>query len=353
MAVIDFSSFTLQPEQIQNLKELLFKVIVKGEQFGKFHSVYTGVRNAKDVGIVGQFGNLGRAGNGCNKTTQTASIPVTKKTWSPTEWHIYIEQCLADITNTIARYSEKIGIDRNNPEGTDVESIVLAAMEDALNRMAWRIAWFNDTAEANYDSSPAGHIKDGNDATAYNIIDGFFAQFDTIIAADANRKVTIAENAESTFATQKITQVHAFDAMEGIYVGATGALKGAPNKVIYGTAKTIDAYVQYKVKTYGSDMAFKMLSDGNIATEYMGIPVYGIRLWDEIIETDFTDGTKWYRPHRLVFTTKDNLGIALDGEKTLSEVDSFFDRKTDLWILKAAGMMDAKILQDDLVQVAL
>ena len=85
---------------------------------------------------------------------------------------------------------------------------------------------------------------------------------------------------------------------------------------------------------------------------YDGVPVRKFTFWDRTINSYLNNGTKWYQPHRIIYTTKANLNIGVENEQALNELDVFYDKKTKLTITDAQFLMDAKVMEDYMIQVA-
>ena len=83
-----------------------------------------------------------------------------------------------------------------------------------------------------------------------------------------------------------------------------------------------------------------------------GVKVFPLPIWDRIIRTYFSDGTKWELPHRAVYTTKTNLGIGTEEVANFSEIDTFYDKKTKTWNMDSEYNIDAKVIDDSMVQLA-
>ncbi len=352
-SAINFSEFTRETQDILDLKKLIYEQLMVEAPFASLHNMFPGISADQHLGTIGEFGKVGKAAQGCNPTAQTGEVALNRKTWTPKQWEIILDTCYNDIAPTIAMYGAKKGIDRFDLTGTDINDIIFNRLKIAIEKMAWRFAWFGDTAAANTDDSPAGNITAGVDTAFYTLFDGFFKQLAVIYAADSNRLTSITKNAQSTYANQTLTDQECFESIEAVYKAAPAALKQAPNQIIYTTGKIAEGYKRHMAKTYSYQFAFDKISNGILDLPYNGITLKGLYIFDEIINADFNTGTAWYKPNRIVYTTKDNLGVGIESANALSGLDSHYDKTTRIWRIEASDKMDAKVIQDNLVQVGI
>ena len=88
-------------------------------------------------------------------------------------------------------------------------------------------------------------------------------------------------------------------------------------------------------------------------TEYNGVPVYQIPVWDRMIMKYQNDGTKLNLPHRAVFgSPSSKCWIGTPANDLISELDIWFDKKDRMNYLYSTGKMGTQIGQDDLFQLA-
>lgn len=356
-ATIDFSALTFTAEQVRDLNELLFDSIVEAEAFSKFHTIVPGIEFDKEVGYVGEFGLVGKTGQGCDPTPDTFQLGVTKKTWTPKKWEIIRDECFTDIADTLAIYAKKFGTDEPDLTATAYMALIEDKLKTAIQKMLWRISWFNDTAAANVDDSPAGLITSGVSVSYFNILNGFWKQIDTIVAADSARKIAIAANGSATQALQfsDYTPALAYATLTSVVYGAHPALRSQKNKIGLVTRSVLDKVEQHLmslsiVPTYENMInGFDFNAPG---LKLHGITWFPIDIWDEIILAYFDNGTTLYRPHRVVLTTVDNLMIGVPSTSVLEMLDVSYDKRSRKNRIEASDKMDAKISIDKLVQVA-
>jgi hypothetical protein len=81
--------------------------------------------------------------------------------------------------------------------------------------------------------------------------------------------------------------------------------------------------------------------------------MYSVPLWDEWILAYENNGTKLNNPHRIVYTTKANLTIGMEGTTLFDNVNTFYDQKSRYNRIEVSDAFDAKVLNDELVQVGI
>ena len=73
---------------------------------------------------------------------------------------------------------------------------------------------------------------------------------------------------------------------------------------------------------------------------------------DRIIRAYENDGTVYNLPHRAILMVKSNMQIGTEDLSTLSEVDVFYDKKEKKNYVDTEYLIDAKIIEDYLIQAA-
>ena len=97
------------------------------------------------------------------------------------------------------------------------------------------------------------------------------------------------------------------------------------------------------------------MQDGITVLKRAGITIYAFSFWDRMIQgymRTISTELNYYLPHRAILTTKANLAFGTEEEGNLSEVDVFFDKKDKKTYFDFGANLDAKVLQDYMVQVA-
>lgn len=346
--------YTFSPETLTSLNEAIVQEIVKAPLLNNvFGVIETGIRNERKIGFVNtSLGLMLKAPLGCNPTGSTFSgMATSEKAWTPKGVAFRNEECLTDLEPSLIQYLKNAGIDQYDLTSTDYYAFFLSYLPDNLAKNVFIKAWFDDTAADTVGNG--GKLKNGTDKEYFNRIDGIFKQLTAIYTADANRKVAIAENSTDTYVLQEaITDANCTAVFNNLLKKATVNLASAPDKVYLATRSLVQGY-RWDMQSKGTDTLMNKQINGIEVPTCNGIPIIEIPVWDEVIRAYFDNGTKWDNPHRAVLTTISNLAVGFEGNDAFESFDVFFDRKTKTNIVEGQDGMDAKVLRNDLVQVAI
>ena len=87
-------------------------------------------------------------------------------------------------------------------------------------------------------------------------------------------------------------------------------------------------------------------------SEFNGVPVYRLSIWDRFIMKYENNGTKLNLPHRAVFGSPREMFVGTPANQLISELDIFFDKKDRMNYIYSTGKMGMLLGQDDLFQMA-
>lgn len=94
------------------------------------------------------------------------------------------------------------------------------------------------------------------------------------------------------------------------------------------------------------DLAYMRTEEGWDMLEFAGYPVIVLNFEDRMIKEYFNNGTSYYLPHRIYFTTITNLHLATGEESELSDLDAFFDKKDKQYYIDILFSLDALVIED-------
>lgn len=353
--LIKIGDLTFTDEQVRELNELIFLKYVEGENFSQLHNFQTGIVTGKKIGFVGEMDAVGIPSQGCSHSPQTAQISTTEKTWTPKEWEILLSQCADDLEATLGVYIRKLNPETYDLTNTAYMQLVSDKLIEAMNKMFWRIAWLGDEDAANFDGSPEGEITNSVDTKLFSLLNGFWKQIYTIVAADSDRRVTVTANAQSTHSTQTNTTNFsaetAFGYLQSLTYNAHPALRQATNKIGLATRSFVDRAEQYLMDK-SINPTYENLTSGIQALRINGQLWIPLDIWDEQIRAYQDNGTKYVRPHRAVLTTADNLAVGVPSTDRLERFDIWYEKKDRKNYIEAIDKLDVKVLQDNLIQTA-
>lgn len=339
---------------IKSLKDLLIITNFTDEDLERFFTFRNKVNKGDKLGWIGEMEDIGWAGSGCNPTYRKATIAAAEKEWDMGEWSIPLEWCYEELEGTIAEYCLKTGTDIGDLTSTEyMDYIVLPALDLAIKRMFWRFAWFGDKDAANIDDS--GSITDGIDVELFRTCNGFFKQLFAIATANANQRVTIAANAESTYALQrsKIREAGvAINIFDELFDNADPRIASMDGAGVFCTKSLVDALEKDLKREYKLILTWEQVFKGLDVTEYDGHLIYRISIWDRFIQKYQNNGTKLNMPHRAVFGSPKQLFVGSPADKIISDLDIWFDKKDRKNYIYSTGKLGTLIGEDNLFQLA-
>lgn len=351
---LDLSQFTFTAEQIRDINELVYEGIMRLPEISAIHQMWGGIIYDKEVGFIMEGGLVGKAGQGCDPEPQDWSIPTRKVVWEPKEWEIFLKECAEDLKNTAAIYSMRTGTEIDNLTDTDFMNIVVEVLIGAVYKMLYRIIWLNDVNAE--EASDGGTYTDGLDLDYFNIIDGLFNQLRVLVTADSKRGVSIAANAQATYAAQMsgMTPQDAYDLLSTMWYQAPIKLRAmkadinADNRPKFLVTQSIaDAYEQYLIGM-NLPQTFINLTEGVQVLSFLGVPVVPMPIWDEMIQAFQDLGSSWYNPHRALLTSKSVLAVGSPTRgKLFGEFDIWYDKTKRGNYILLKDKIDAKIANPD------
>jgi len=348
--ILNPSDLTFNGQEAKDIGEAVIESIFENPAIADLMTVYDGIVTKKQIPFLGTLSKITKKDAGCGSGVSSNNIPMTEKFWEPENLKIWLQLCAEDLINSFWVYAQRLGMDRSDVTGTTIASFVVDRMTAAAQEDLLRIIWFNDKLAENVDDG--GVITDGVSITDYTIIDGLWKQIFAVVSATPARYFEIAENSEATKSAQLLLdQVRAFKVFQGLMAGADSRLKSAPDKIIICTTTLLENYAAY-LEGQGNDASFIRIENGYSTLRYRNVTIYGMDFWDRTIQSDFDNGVTYDLPHRALMTTKMNLAV---GSDRLADAESFkvyYSEDTELNNFKGKYRVDAKLLQDYLIQVA-
>lgn len=357
LSVVVPADVTFAGEQIQSVSEGIQKAFFSNKKINEVLTVLTGLKAKQQIAVFGHLGLVGRTFSGCEPTPNPGQIRATTKTWDP----VYIEdrftQCWKDLLPSFWAYGLKNGVDKADLTGTDFANFLEERISEAMVEAAWRIGFFAGTTHSPVgDGAGNGLLTAGVDKTFFNMLNGIWAQIFTIVAGDAARKTAIANNAGADKAAQAFTTTDTTNKLvsgifETMILSADFRLRDNEKKVILCTQSMADQYVK-ELKKQDLPSAYERRESGIQTLQIDGVTIIPLSIWDRIIRAYFDNGTKWHLPHRAILTSMDNLQIGTEEVNNLTELKPFYLEKEKTYNVDFGFNYDAKIVEDDMFQVA-
>lgn len=355
-SLITPADLTFNGKEIMSLSEAIFEAVFEKPTLGLFHSITTGIKARQQIAFLGRLGLIGKQATGCDPASQTNNVPMTEKFWEPCSIFNRLEQCWDDLEGTFFVWGKKNGIDAPDLSGTDFANFIEDRLSDELYESVLRHAWFGDIDAATVSDSPAGVMTAGSDVDYWNCIDGLWKQLFAITTADAARLVDIANNDEITYALQEFDATDTTNkVVSGIFRDiiqkADHRLRSKSDKIILCTLSLADQY-ENELESDNVDASFEMIMDGVSVLKRKGVTIIAFEFWDRMIRTYFDNGAAYYKPHRALLTTKEQIQIGCEEEGSLSKMAPSYDTTTLKYLIDTLYKLDAKIMEDYMVQVA-
>ncbi len=347
---LDLSQFNFQGELLTSLAELAYEDLIKAPDVGDLVTIFPGIVAKKEMGLIGKGGLVGKAAKGCDDDPGDYTIPIRRTQWDPALWEVALALCYADLEGTAAVYSLNTGVRIPDLTDTDYMAIVRNVLVEALREMFFRFVWFGDT-----DAATAGILSPGVDPEFFDVIDGFWKQVMAAAVDNNLRKATIVENAGATYAAQELIPSNVIGYLNSVYYKAPLQLRSMADREILVTQSVYDAY-QQALSDSGccTESARAMLQDGSPAPLYInGTKLVPVPKWDEMIAEYENDGTKLNQPHRILFTSKSLLGVAVDATSSIAGVETFYDVVSKKVFIRAMGRIDAELLNPSLLSLGI
>lgn len=359
MSKLDFQQLTPDNGAVRDLKELIFLEILGAEKLGTIFNFIPKAEHGKKIGQIGEFGMLGKESRGCNPSFNSSILATSEKTWDIKEWEVAEQICYADLIGTVAKVALKTKTKAADLTGTEyIDHILYPRLELAISKMLMRMAWFGDKNADNVANG--GILSAGIDKGYFTLIDGIWKRIFQIIAKAPTRKTSIAANSKTTFDEQRNELWYAQDQKDRpsgiltrLIADAPLVLRQAAGQVIYISQSVKDALDnEVKTQNKGSELQWKSLFMGIQETTWSGIQVLVMPFWDEIIQSCEKGATAWNKPHRIIYTVKNNLVVGSESENEIAELDAWFEKKDQKNYILAKDTIGTLIAQDDLLQVA-
>lgn len=357
---LNFSQLTPDNGAVKELKQLILLSVMGVDQLGKIFNILPKQKHGDKVGFVGEFGLVGKASQGCNPTFGTNVITASEKAWDINGWEIAEKICYADLEGTLAKIAMRTKTSIADLTGTEyLDYIVLPRLELAICKLLMRLAFFGDKAADT--AANGGVLLNTVDKSYFTITDGFWKRIFALVATAPERKTTIAANAEATFELQKSKLREsgvATGILDTMIADAPLILRQAEGQVIYITQTIKDALdSDIRKNNKGSELQWKAIFGGITEATYNGIPIVAIPFMDEMIqgyEGKYTGDaqTSWNKPHRAIYTIKDNLLVGLESENEVADLQLWFNQDEQMNKILAKDKLGTLLAQDDLVQVA-
>jgi len=355
-ALFTFGSVDFNAEEERSIGAIVLAETFNHPAMNAFQTVVENIEAGKQVVYAGLLSKITKADAGCGSGVTASSIPLTQKKWAPAQLKVWLQLCANELDGSLLLYARAKGTDvKNIIESGDGELVrfIVANITQAMLEDAFRILYFNDTTHTNVGAgSGTQEVKAGVSLTDYTMIDGFFKQFAAITTADANRRVTITENAAASFALQDtLGATTGRDTFKNLLTKSDYRVQGDATRTIVTSMSLLNNYADW-LETQGVDASYVRVEGGFQTLKRRGVTIYGWDFLDRTIRADFQNGTKYFNPHRAWCTTPRNMNVGVDQLSAMQNVEMWYSKDTEKNNFRATYKADAKVAIDAYIQYA-
>lgn len=348
MATTKIKDFIKEParvkEYIRDVKDLLEDRSLGLADIKEAMTVVENVTKETEFGYYGHTEGVTRKDTGCGMEPVPFNIPVRTGWWDPKPLRATISQCYAEFEKSVLQWCNVKGIDKLHIDSDQFVIFIASQLEKTIHTDFNKFAFFGDIQASNVGSGSGNELlTTGVDKENFNALNGLFATFQSFITSDPSKRVTITENAQTSFAGQlALARDTAFNACTELLDKADGLTFATGSEPIflmtYSMAKNLSRYLRNEYKN--EDTLTKM-ENGYETMTFEGIKVVTHRWFDQIIKRDFSNGTKWHNPHRILLLDKSECQLGVDSLGSLSDLEiEYIGGKDERVYIKAAYRMD-------------
>ncbi|MBA7500907.1 hypothetical protein ES704_03669 [subsurface metagenome] len=321
----------------------------------RFCTVVGDIKAKKQIAFLERFSKVTLQDAGCGTGKSDKLIPMHEKFWEPVPTKIWLTPCWADFQDSFFVWSEKAGLAREDLTNTDLADYLMDVIEDAALEDLLRMMWFSDKLAAVHGAG--GVFKNATDIQFYDLTDGFFQQIIAGVAIAAGTwghipNSPIAQNALASYNAQmSLNAGQSLTIFRNLITNADRRLLQHPERMIICTQSIFDNWADYK-ESKVLESSFKNEDTQLWEGKYRSTPIIPFPLWDQYIQGDQHNGTKYNKPHRAVLTVPQNLQVGFCSPESTTKFIAFLDEVTELYHIKAGYKFDTVLMQAYLTSVA-
>lgn len=359
MGVITPAQLAFNGKQIQTLSEAIMTAFYENPKITDLLTITTGVKAKQQIAVIGFLGLVGRTNTGCEPATNPGQITMSEKSWNPVYVEDRFRQCWKELLNTFFLFGLKNGVKKADLRDTDFALMLEQRISEAMAEAVHRIAFFGDLTHSPVgDGAGNGLLKVGTDKVYFNMLNGIWSQIFAIVAGDATKKIAIPNNAGVSYAAQlftgaDVTNQVITNVLLNMVTSSDYRLRASSDKVLMVTQSVADQYKaeRRQAGAYVGE-AYGITDKGVSQLMFDGIPMVIDSNWDRTIRTYFDNGVKWHLPHRIILGVKSNMQLATEEESNLSELEPNYLIKEKEYIVDFGFNIDAKVIENQLIEVA-
>lgn len=342
--LIDVSDLTINAEEAKDIAKLIIeKAFVKGA-LSESHAIETGIQYKTQIPFAGKIQDSLKKADGCTPNAGTG-VTFSEKFWEPEIFDSRWEHCSADLNNLFKLFQKasRINPDFYDRIGSQELGLIVALIEQMLTDVLPTKIWFSNTAADLI--ADGGVFKAGTDLDLYNVIDGLWKQIMAEINSGDVNYVAITENAGSSYSAQALPADAAVTYLGTCFDKADSRLLQDPSAMFYVTRSVADNFRKtLRTKNLGAGF-MEVVENGRPQLYFEGYKIMVRDDWDRDIKALFDTTAKLDKPHRILFTTPDNIPVGTLSTDDFDTLESFYDQYRKSNIIDVAFSLDAKFLE--------
>lgn len=349
-----FQNLALRKSQKTVLADLIHEQVLADEEFSKYVNIVD-AEDKEPLSYIGEMDDVGWEGGGCDPEYKNVGIDNSQKIWDLGKWQVPLKFCADSVEDTIIEDFLNAGTDVDNIINTKYwREIISPRLERAMKRMIWRFGWMGDKNAQTV--SEGGVITDGKDVTMFTTANGHWKNIFGQVAENEEQRTVIAANSAATYAEAKAAMLQkgvATGIIDKVLMDADPIISDNGGAIVMMTRSMASA-LHYDVKErFNMQLEWRTIFDGFEITEYDGVQIARIGIWDEIIRAYENNGTKLNLPYRVVYAKPENFLVGVpEGQGIMSTLDLNFDPISRWNYVYAKGKLGTMLLHDELFQAA-
>lgn len=338
MAKMNLANYTVQPDEVDDVNQLIVEKVFTNSVLSAIHDVQTGIQHKQQISFVDRMPIGGETSVGC-APNEIGGLDFTEKFWDPALIDGRFSYCANDENKLfkILKQAQRANPDFFERLDSPELKLVIGIMTSHLEESILTKVWFSDTAAA--DIAGGGVFTNGTNLGIFNSFDGTFKK----IFADADIKVhTIAKNAGANYAAQDLAAGDAHAILKKVYSNADSRLKSETDAQFLVTPDIWDNFLDTVEDKEFNGGIVTTLTDGRQVIKYRGHDIVKMDIWKRTIDKFQDDGVKQNMPHRVVFTTPSAIPVGTLSEKDLNEFDTHYNQTEKKNYIDYAYFLDAQ-----------
>lgn len=306
--------------------EILLEPVFFDSELRSSFQVMPNVTNRRKMQFVEKLENVVRKYTGCG-FTPIGNMSVYDREIEVQRMKIDMKICWDEFKDTVFEELLNQGTRLPDLTGTQIESILIGRIQQALRLDLERLAFFGNTKsnDPNYDS-----------------VDGLWTVYYPELVAEALSPRT------NTGSGSNLAAGDGIDILRAVYDQAPNELKALPaNQKVFNVTHSV--YNQYLVDIEeggGADYGLLTLINGVQTLQFRGIPVMPFHRWDGILTALGTT-----KPHYVEYTTPRNRVLATDITDPGTDLSIWYDQKDEEVYMKGRWKMGVNYVHHSLVSL--